>query len=295
VSNPQRPLGDLTSAVRRTLRRSKPEAEWVSFDVPALVSNELWERSNQILAERGRGRGRGKEGRRIEALLRSRAFCPSCGQPLTVYRDSNYPNLTYYICRTRSQGWKHQRCHIRSFRVDRLDTFVWDCVATLLSQPALVEEQLTKETSVNQLEHLRKRIRLAQNKAERLQTKIRRVQDGYEADPPVYTAAEAEARIASYRHMVAIEEAEIICLRQLMDQQLVSKETAQAARRTLESIRDTNLENATFSEKQNIISKLSVKVYPSEDRKVVRILSRLNPDTEFGVSRYKISIASPKL
>jgi hypothetical protein len=179
--------------------------------------------------------------------------------------------------------------------VERLDTFTWDCVAALLSQPALVEEQLSKETSANQLGHLQKRIRLAQSKVNRLQTKIRRVQDGYEAEPPVYTAAEAEARIASYCHMVTTEEAEIICLRQLMDQQLVNKETAQAARRALESIRDTNLENATFAEKQNIISKLGVRVYPSEDGKVVRILSRLNPDAEFKVSPYKINIASPKL
>ena len=164
-----------------------------------------------------------------------------------------------------------------------------------VSQPALVEEQLTKETSPNQLEHLQKRIMLAQNKVDRLQTKIRRVQDGYEADPPVYTAAEAEARIASYRHMVTTEKAEIICLRQLMDQQLLNKETAQAARQALESIRDTNLENATFGEKQNIISKLGVKVYPSEDGKIVRILSRLNPDAEFQVSPYKISIASVML
>ncbi len=95
--------------------------------------------------------------------------------------------------------------------------------------------------------------------------------------------------------MVATEEAEIISLRQLMHQQLVHKETVQAARQALESIRDTNLENATFSEKQNIISKLGFKVYPSEDRKVVRILSRLNPNTEFKFYPYKISIASPKL
>jgi hypothetical protein len=293
VPNPKRPLGDLTSAVRRTLRRSKAETEWVSFDVPPLVSNELWERSNQILTERGRGRG--KEGRSIEALLRRRTFCPSCGQPLTVYRDSNHPNLTYYICRTRSQGWKHQRCHIRSFRVERLDTFTWDCVAALLSQPALVEEQLKKETSANQFEYLKKRTKLAQSKVDRLQSKIRRVQDGYEADPPVYTAAEAESKIAGYRHMVTTEEAELVYLRQLMDRKLVDKETAQAARQALESIRDTNLENATFAEKQNIIGKLGIKVYPSEDSKVVRILSKLNTNAEFRVSPYKISIASPKL
>jgi hypothetical protein len=136
---------------------------------------------------------------------------------------------------------------------------------------------------------------LAKSKVDRLQAKIRRVQDGYETDPPVYMAAEAEARIASYRHMVAAEKAKIICLRQSMDQQLLNKETAQAARQALESIRDTNLENATFAEKQNIISKLGVKVYPSENGKIVRILSKLNPDAEFQVSPQIISIASPKL
>jgi uncharacterized protein YbaR (Trm112 family) len=242
-----------------------------------------------------RGRGRGKEGRRIEALLRSRVFCPSCRQPLTVYRDSNYHNLTYYIGGTRSQGWKHKRCHIHSFRVERLDTFTWDCVAALLSQPGLVEEQLTKDVCANQLEQLQKRVRLSQSKMDRLQAKIRRVHDGYEADTPVYTAAEAEERIASYRHMVDTEKVEITRLRQLMEQQFIDKETAQAARRALEYIRDTNLENATFTEKQNIISKLGVKVYPSDDGKVVRIASRLNPSYEFRISPYKTSMASPKL
>jgi len=292
VPNPRKPLGDLTGAVRRTLRRLKPEAEWVPFDVPTLVSDELWERSNRIVVERGRGRG--KEGRRIEALLRSRVFCPSCGQPLTVYRDSNHHHLTYYICGTRSQGWKHKRCHIRSFRVDRLDTFTWDCVAALLRQPGLVEEQISKEASANQLEHLQKRIRLSQNKIDRLHAKIRRVQDGYEADPPVYTAAESEERITSYRSMVTTEEAEINRLKHLMEQQLVDKETGQAARRALESIRDTNLDNATFTEKQNIISKLGVKVYPSDDGKVVRIASKLTVRGD-KITPQIISMASPKL
>ncbi len=66
-------------------------------------------------------------------------------------------------------------------------------------------------------------------------------------------------------------------------------------RRALESIRDTNLDNATFTEKQNIISKLGVKVYPSDDGKVVRIVSRLNPSSEFRISPQIISIASVML
>ena len=293
VPNPERPLGDITGEQRRTLRRLKPQAEWVNFDVPPLVSSDLWERSNRMLAERGRGRG--KEGRRINALLRGRVFYPSCAKPLTVYRDSTHHHLTYYICGTRSQGWKHKCCRIRSLRVDRLDTFTWDCVAALLSQPWLVEEQLAEEGSADHLEQLRKRIRLAQSKSDRLRAKIRRVQDGYEADIPVYTASEAEERITSYRRMVATEEADVNHLRQLIEQQLIGKETVQATRRTLESVCNNNLENASFAEKQNIIAKLCVKVYTSDDGKVVRIKSRLNPRSEFKISPYKISIASPKL
>jgi len=73
---------------------------------------------------------------------------------------------------------------------------------------------------------------------------------------------------------------------------------AQSLEQTREALARVHLENvrsATFSEKQNIISKLGIMVYPSEDHKTVRILSRLNPDTEFKVSRQKISMASPKL
>ena len=95
--------------------------------------------------------------------------------------------------------------------------------------------------------------------------------------------------------MVTTEEAEITRLRQLMEQQFIDKETVQATRRALESIRDTNLDNATFTEKQNIITKLGVTVYPSDNGKVVRIVSRLNPSSESRISPQLISMASPKL
>jgi hypothetical protein len=50
----------------------------------------------------------------------------------------------------------------------------------------------------------------------------------------------------------------------------------------------------TFAEKQNITSKLGIKVYPSEDHKVVRIASKL-PVVGDKISTQIISIASPIL
>lgn len=68
------------------------------------------------------------------------------------------------------------------------------------------------------------------------------------------------------------------------------------ARRILETLRNENLENATFTDKRNPITKLGIVVYPSEDAKVIQVASTLrslNHDSKF--SHQIISMASPKL
>jgi hypothetical protein len=65
-------------------------------------------------------------------------------------------------------------------------------------------------------------------------------------------------------------------------------------RQSLEDIRTENLENASFSEKQDLITELGIQIYPSEDQKTVRVASKL-PVLGDKLSRYKTSIASPKL
>jgi hypothetical protein len=62
------------------------------------------------------------------------------------------------------------------------------------------------------------------------------------------------------------------------------------------SLRDANLENASFDEKRDLIAKLGTKVYPSEDGKIVRISSTLQfAPSALELSPQIISIASPKL
>ncbi len=76
----------------------------------------------------------------------------------------------------------------------------------------------------------------------------------------------------------------------------VNRQTKEEALQILESLRDTNLDNASFDEKRDLIAKLGIKVYPSEDGMTVRISSTL----QFAPSPMKfslqiISMASPKL
>ena len=292
VPNPKKPLGDITGAVKRTIRQEKPEGERVAFEVPVLVAAALWELANSTLNERGRGRG--KDGKSIEALLRGRAFCPQCNQLFSLFKDSNYHHLTYYRCVTRSQGWKKERCHVPSFRVDWLDNVVWDCVYSLMKQPALVDDYLSSSNVNLRDNELRKGIGSLQQKIDRVEAKVRRVHEGYESDPPVYTAKEADERVKAFRALISKAEKEKRRLEGIMEQQVASQKTVEMVRLSLEEARNENLESATFSDKQELIAKLGIMVYPSEDHKTVRITSKL-PILGDRLSRYKISIASPKL
>ena len=49
-------------------------------------------------------------------------------------------------------------------------------------------------------------------------------------------------------------------------------------RKELTALRDRNLDEATFEEKLDIVSKSGIKVYPSEDLKSMRVLCQLNLD-----------------
>jgi hypothetical protein len=51
-----------------------------------------------------------------------------------------------------------------------------------------------------------------------------------------------------------------------------------ATREELKALRDRNLDATTFEEKLDIVSRLGIKVYPSEDLKSMRVLCELNLD-----------------
>jgi hypothetical protein len=111
-----------------------------------------------------------------------------------------------------------------------------------------------------------------------------------------YSANEVNKQTGCYRDAISRAEIETNRLQNLIEQTTNSKNTGDAALKVLESIRDTNLENATQDEKRNLIAQLGIKVYPSEDGKVIRIASNLQTShCGIDLSPQKMSIASPKL
>jgi DNA invertase Pin-like site-specific DNA recombinase len=264
VPNPKKPLGDVTGAVKRTILRPKPDGEAVEFKVPALVSEELWQKANQVLQERGRGRG--KQGKTISALLRGRIFCPRCGKPMVVRRKSG-KQVIYYHCSRHYRSWSPDRCTYRGFVPGGWDEMVWDCVCALLTQDAWLEDYL--RSVEEQSEDVEKLINSEQQKISRANARIARIRDGFEAG--MYGIDDAKVRIAGCQDTIDKTEQEIRKIREQAIKYSTCTIDTDTLRKELQQLAATNLEEATFEEKRDIISKLGIRVYPSEDLKTMRV------------------------
>ena len=208
VTNPARPLGDITAQARRTLLEPKPRDQWVHYAVPALVSEDLWQRANKIVGTRGPGRG--KLGKSIRALLRNRILCPLCERPMVVRRNGRQ-NRVYYHCSRYFKPWAVDPCSYKRFVPATWDDLVWEDLCSILRDDTWVDQQLLHERAKG--DDRDKLLGLLQTRKSRTEAHIRKVQEGYESG--VYTIEEAKTRIADLRAAIikAGEEIEGLQLR----------------------------------------------------------------------------------
>ncbi|BAZ97297.1 Site-specific recombinase [Dehalococcoides mccartyi] len=284
VTNPNRPLTDITAEIKRTLRKAKPEDDWAHFEVPLLVSEELWQRANDNIHERGKGRG--KAGKSIPALFRARVFCPKCGHIMRLHRDSTCSWLTYYVCRT-------QGCSMKFIRVSHLDDIGWENVAAILQDHSFIDAKA--ENTSRDDGGIQKRIRLELFQKREAERKIARIQDDLLSDEPVITRQEAVAKIGELRKVVEKTDTEIARLQGIVQTAKQAEEKIEALKKALEDSRDINLNTATFQQKAEWIARLGVKVYPAKDLTNYHIKCGIKITEPQKVSCYKTSIASPKL
>lgn len=271
VLNPKRPLGDITGAIKRTLLRPKPQGEAVEFNVPVLVTEELWLKATQLLKKRGRGRG--KQGQTILALLRNRIFCPRCGKPMVVRRKSGR-QVQYYHCSRHYRIWSPDYCTYRGFVPGNWDDIVWDVVYCLLKQDAWVEERLSAVT--DQVIDWEKMTKQEEKKILQAQAKIARIREGFEGG--IYGIEEAKVRIASYQAVIEKAEQETERIHDKMGSRNSMTIDPDALKRELQKLAEENLDEATFEDKRDVINKLDVRVYPTEDLKTMKIRCGLNLD-----------------
>jgi len=122
-----------------------PPDEWVGIPVPALVSQDVFDRvqarlaTNQQLAQRSTLH---------EYLLRTLVSCGHCR--LQCQGRFRAPGYLYYLCNGRQSpvSSSHDvRCHARYIPAEQLDALVWTDLCTVVHHPELITQTLERAHS----------------------------------------------------------------------------------------------------------------------------------------------------
>jgi site-specific DNA recombinase len=152
---------------RKTLNRWRPDTEWISQRVPAIVPADLFQAARlQLLQNSAHCSGRPSKN---IYLLRGVLRCARCGRK---YGGTPIFGDRYYRC-TGRQRLADPRCTAPVIAAGTLESFVWDFVVRLLTNPDLLEQKLADqgtggEALEKELKHLQPRIRDIQRKEARL-------------------------------------------------------------------------------------------------------------------------------
>ena len=178
-------------------------------------------------------------------------------------------------------------------RVSWLDRLGWDETTHLLQNPTVVEARL--QTIGKDDGGIQKRIRLELFHKKEAERKISRIQDDLLNDESIFSKKEAADKIEELRAIIQKSDTEIARLQSIAQVAKQSEEKVEATKKALEKLRDMNLQIATFQQKAELLARLGIKIYPSEDLTYMRMYCGLNITEPQKVSCYKTSIASPKL
>ena len=87
---------------------------------------------------------------------------------------------------------------------------------------------------------------------------------------------EAKRRIGEHKTAITRALQETKRIEKEMQTSSVSTADLEATKRQLKAFRERNLEDASFEDKLDMIAKLGIRVYPSEDLKTMRVTCGLN-------------------
>jgi site-specific DNA recombinase len=130
---------------RQVRVQDRPKEEWTGIPVPALVGEETFDRVQQRLQDNKRFAARSTK---VPSLLQGLAACASCGYG--YYRTSTTTTarkkIYYYRC-LGSDDYRYQGgrvCQNKPVRADYADDVVWNHIAGLLADPALIHAEIGK-------------------------------------------------------------------------------------------------------------------------------------------------------
>jgi site-specific DNA recombinase len=131
------PVGSGKSSVQR------PREEWIPVSVPAVVSQEMFDRVQDKLSLNQQTSPRNNKAHQY--LLRGLVSCGQCR--LSATARTVHATYQYYVCRGRSNALRiaqGQRCTARFAPATQLDELVWQDLCTVLTHPEAIAYALER-------------------------------------------------------------------------------------------------------------------------------------------------------
>lgn len=138
--------------------RIRPKEEWIHAKIPAIISEEQFEYTQQLL-EQGRRRhaNYGKHSYLLSGLVR----CGRCGGTMTGRkRKSHGKDFYVYECKKNYAGAKDKGCG-RLMSENKLNKFVWETLLNYFNNPEQIQAFNESEAPTyieDELQHLEKEI-----------------------------------------------------------------------------------------------------------------------------------------
>jgi site-specific DNA recombinase len=158
--------------LRRTPRHlPRPKEEWILIRVPALITQDQYERAQEQLANKQRFSSRNNK--KHFYLLRSLLVCGVCGHTLVGRTAGKY--VAYYCSQQKEHNHPDPAIpkHSCSIRAREIEPIVWQSVCTLLRNPRLIEDAWasqspSKDSQPGEADRLQTRLKALQRQWERL-------------------------------------------------------------------------------------------------------------------------------
>ena len=117
---------------------------WIGVDVPAIIDSELWAEVEKL---RKRNKHNSVRRAKHNYLMTGQIRCGHCGSPVNghpnIWRSKNASGLNLYYRCSGAEGQKvNISCNLPQFRVDQVDTLIWEWVKSFLVDPIALEEGL---------------------------------------------------------------------------------------------------------------------------------------------------------
>lgn len=253
--------------LNRTYDVKVPEEDWIRIPCPEIVSQQLWQKTNQVVQD-----NKDKLSTRIEfrQLLTSLLRCPKCGRVMTG-RARSRGKVSHYKCREAfaSSNAAGRICWPKIVLIHRMDSLVIEAIKTALQNPKAVEAAyeahtsgLKSEFSKTEIDELKKKIEVVVRKERSTtQAQIEAITNGLDSGIYISILRELALERTALTTRLSTMERALKSTSKPQDRAAVIKEGISAVESVLEASDDL----ISRSDKNAILRKVVKSVVPFED------------------------------